>query len=1300
MPAVYTQHKTLDMPSLNAFRKRGRPSKYGSKKEKAAADVQRKRTKRQQEQVAQQHDFYPVDFTSALPSRPPAMSRQQPDQVGQLAETSVRPAMPYKEPTESTGFEEQDLSFHLPPCSPLLRPIAEDLTEQTDGTSANRASPLLAQSEADFSLPGVAHSLANDTRNTTTEEQEVTAVPETDDTNGHDAVQRLAGRMMDQLAEFKGCCHDCHHTAQADHNECFEQHTSLQAYSDTVANLCPDILDSKRLALQEDDLFSQTTVATRRQIYSGLASENESNSMPHICLAADERRNDVAGISFDVDSVTGISSSIAVAKQGIRWHPTQMPVSDLRSSLHLRSREVHFLDEAGRAHTVHRPIHQIPHYTFGRLVGFEDISLYLLFPHLYREDQQSSRLRDRDFQLWMDGVLLPIIYDHYSGAHVQHYPSSYDHSRYNATARGVETHAQRVDPIAREQQISSYLPWESLAAVWEAIQATVRQPAFHHFQDVTILLQAKNLKVLTKDFTWELMMTRFQNCWTQAIDERYVTPDFYFDIGKEVCPPQASHIAAAAQDVESPNEHRGHGNETSIAPAETLLWKRCCLESYATSLQHAETRDLTRKQVFYPFSMLHDSGSLTIETSPRSWSRGPGLLYSQFYPSAKEIFAAGNVYPFTNTAMETLALDKKLRKTWELVGGGLSHNPVALMKAYLHTRLRCHYALRGSVKKSFGVREEHRVSRTLFYSIDKQFRSRHLYNQRLTSSTSEQGPYYSFTTATLLRWVRWNINKFCVGFETVYSFQDPHFVTWEHTRIMLMFLRCLQFSYSGGLIQKAGGCWQDVRHQPDSRQPDGLRRVEGLGFRRTMEQFGYAWFLDKIDWETMTFRQPHSPYMMFNNPSMQAACRARYSQIRDVRLDFIRADKARQWMIEFSAVPASLDLLEKYLRQLCLCGFRKDVFTHIKSALHPDQIDAALAGQTPLCYNSVKGVLKENSLPIPLAHGHRLAVKSVDVLFTWLWEWNDGKFERKGWNEKPYRMLYQQSFRAVTAARGKADARAWRQELKKSFLRSHWMLPYPQSQGFMRKDKDSKNFVWWPTFHQGLHEYYQQLSQYEVQKQPFPASHLKHYPSDGWKLAPRSSGKDYMPYVVHPEQRLLHLSETELYNELIRLREEPNVPTGTASPSQPVRKFEIRSSRYIEGPARWCSKTRALIPMTIKDCKSASEYSMFLRKELEKYELLHHHGRNLRRHRQPRQAPSNEFDSGSGSDRLDESSPLTDETSDEESMVAKRRHQAKTVKRIEKVMRAHIIRDRDRSGRPTLYQDLEKEFDYRSKQVE
>ena len=84
-----------------------------------------------------------------------------------------------------------------------------------------------------------------------------------------------------------------------------------------------------------------------------------------------------------------------------------------------------------------------------------------------------------------------------------------------------------------------FLPPEALADVWANILATVHEPGFRQFQDVSILLQAKNLKVLTKDATWEKMVSRFQTYWASAIDESHTTTDVYFDVGKETCPQQA-----------------------------------------------------------------------------------------------------------------------------------------------------------------------------------------------------------------------------------------------------------------------------------------------------------------------------------------------------------------------------------------------------------------------------------------------------------------------------------------------------------------------------------------------------------------------------------------------------------------------------------------------------------------------------------------------------------------------------------------------------------------------------------------
>ena len=1243
------------MSNPEASRKRGRPAIYASKEAKAQAAVQRKRAKRELERFEQRaaasNQFCGTYQNAASSSIIPTIID------GNVDTTNVQPSVeetPEEFAEQPAVFIDDTFEFdafaqYLPPPSPDLPP---DL-------------PTLENDEhLDIEPIGNANGVDDDT---------IVVAPQppldrsaNDDVDDLVKVERLADQLLDQLAGFRGCCAECHEQAEAEHRDQFQQHTSLSEYLESTADLCPDVLGTERIASREDDLTHRMTADERRQLYCGRESDHEA---PHICLRPDEPQNDHARVSFDIDSVTAFPTNIAIAKQGIRWHPTQMPVSDLQSSLHLRPQAVHFVDNAGRRHTVHRPVHKIPHYTLGRLVGFQDISLYVLFPHLYREDQASSRLRDVDFRLWMDGVLLPVIYQHHESDSTQHYPSDHDHARSNATARGVESLSQRSHPVAREQQMFSFLRPETLRPIWETVLEAVRRPGYQQFDDVRIVLHAKNLKVLMKGVTWEGMMERFQRYWAGVIDETYITAELYLDVGREIYPPQASRVAV---------DPLGSQSQDDVV-AETLVWKRCCMEACSDFLQQELPPDSV-KRTYYPLSMLHDTGSLTLEPRPSAGWRRDHLLYSQYYPSGvKEVFAAGDVYPFANNAIEALALDRKLRRTWELVGKGLSHNPVALIKGYLYAKWRCHTGLRGSIKKALGVREEHRMSVQLFRAVDERFQSRGLHRERLRLPSGSNSPYYSFRTSTMLRWLRRNINKFCVGFETVFSGQDPHFVTWEHTRLMLMFLRCLRVSYGGGLLQKSGGCWRDVRHVPDDRQPDGLRRVEGLGFCRTMEEFGYAWFLDKVDWATLTFRPTHAPYMMFNNPSMQAVYRRHYGRIRDVRIDFIRVDRIRQWMIEFSGVTACVERLEILLCQLCLCAFRKDIFAHIQSTLQADSVEAALAGEVPLCYESIQEVLQEQYRPLQLAYGPRVAVKNIDVLFAWLWEWRDGRFERSGWNDKPYRMLYRQSYEAIQAVRGKHSARSWRRTVKTTFLRSHWMLPYPNKRTFMRRHKDSGSFMWWPSFHCGLYEYYRRLYPRNRPEILLPASNTQHHPSEGWQLAPKSYRKHYMPFVVQLDHGMISLSDEELYEGLVELRngsdQDRNVERDTgiavtwgSEPRRPVEWTEF---------SRWCSKRLRRVKVTMEDCKTADDCQEFLEEEMEKYEAFQHREGRHRRQRQQRRRGGQRGESvarsgsDSGSNQVERSEG---ETSDEASMVQKKRRQGKRVQEMREMMEEYPMR--------------------------
>jgi hypothetical protein len=432
-----------------------------------------------------------------------------------------------------------------------------------------------------------------------------------------------------------------------------------------------------------------------------------------------------------------------------------------------------------------------------------------------------------------------------------------------------------------------------------------------------------------------------------------------------------------------------------------------------------------------------------------------------------------------------------------------------------------------------------------------------------------------------------------------------------------------------------------------------------------MEEYGYAWFLDKLNWDTMTFRQPSAQYMMFNSPSMQAAFHARYAQIRDVRLDFLRVHQAHRWMEEFSSIPPCLDLLEDFLRQLSLCVFRKDVFLHVKRLLQPDHASRALAGEVPLSYDSITDVFLEGAQPLQLVDQRRIAVKSVDTIFAWLWEWKDGRYDRKGWKDKPYRMVYQQSFEVINQILGKDRAREWKKVLKTSFLQSHWLLPYPHSNGFMRKSKGTGQEVWWSNFNAGLYEHYRQWYGVSRLGELFPAEYIKHHPTTGWG---RSYGeRQYMENAMEPEMDLVRLPEGEFYEKLLqiadRFSQNPDASEWKRKAPPTVFRFGItigddsllKAQRKIKGTA-------------------AQDLCMKMIQALDEYEVLGHSGPVLRpRKRLRRQGQSTANDS------------KAEMTSDEESIAYRQDRLTGQILELEPKMREAVTAEREQYQWPLLH---------------
>ena len=399
-------------------RKRGRPAKYASHEERKQADTKRKRAKRQAknaaEREAQFDQFYFGQHPQAVSSHHAAIPQ------GLSIDTDAADIGS----SMAMSIENDEIGQLLPPLSPLRSPSPDPLPIDTephvvDETRAESSQEL--REMAGDTTTGTEMDNTNGDSDAVTRmdntNEDSDAVTGMDNTNGDsDAVttdvpgetaqvHELASQITHQLTQHQGCCAHCHKQSRDEHEEKHIRHFGLQEYLNDVKEAVDyaDILSSETMATREANLAEQTSAGTKRRIYCG--SEDPASPPVHICLEAEDRPNAAAEVTFDIDSIVGFPTSLAIAKQGIRWHPTQMPVSDLQSDMHLNTRPVHYLDSHGHAHTVRRPIHQIPHYTFGRLVGFEDVSLHLLFPHLYREEQQSSRLLDHDFRIWMDRIL-------------------------------------------------------------------------------------------------------------------------------------------------------------------------------------------------------------------------------------------------------------------------------------------------------------------------------------------------------------------------------------------------------------------------------------------------------------------------------------------------------------------------------------------------------------------------------------------------------------------------------------------------------------------------------------------------------------------------------------------------------------------------------------------------------------------------------------------------------------------------------------------------------------------------------
>jgi hypothetical protein len=289
---------------------------------------------------------------------------------------------------------------------------------------------------------------------------------------------------------------------------------------------------------------------------------------------------------------------------------------------------------------------------------------------------------------------------------MQHYPVSANITSLDSTAISAEGLTRKES--AREQLIKYALQPHHLNSLWSLILQTIDEnPGFDRFRGATLFAYTKNTKLEFMDASLTQAYNGWQAKWSEVADLQFYNKDRTFiDLTKQV----TSEDSALLFD-HIPGDYE----------AEVFLWKKCCLEAYTKSRVVLNTDGShvkgTPKRTVYPWVTIRDTAGQTLFATPHGQESRDGLIYSQFYGSIKTPFDSSKVYVFNNNSVENLALDPGYIRLLQQEGGGITFSKGVCEFGYLYSKKRTYANLVDNRGKSYGIREEYRISLTIMEEI-------------------------------------------------------------------------------------------------------------------------------------------------------------------------------------------------------------------------------------------------------------------------------------------------------------------------------------------------------------------------------------------------------------------------------------------------------------------------------------------------------------------------------------------------------------------------------------------------------
>jgi hypothetical protein len=247
-----------------------------------------------------------------------------------------------------------------------------------------------------------------------------------------------AAELARHLLSFHGCDDGAHQQAYDQHfadESHINNHYSLADITHITGRL-PGVIDNP--GIMKSDSPIRRNPIDWRLAFEGLRSDGndqeggedgEGDERIHVCLHSSEQRRQPTRARFDIDSMVGFAGSLAFAKHGIRLDLAPQFINNFQTNLHLYYPVTQHTARGPKQ--VQAPLQDITHYRLGRVIGQEDIDVYVLFPADYDPKKPTNFPgkkggRKHGFlQDWTDNILLPALARHVPSDEGQRIPGSW-----------------------------------------------------------------------------------------------------------------------------------------------------------------------------------------------------------------------------------------------------------------------------------------------------------------------------------------------------------------------------------------------------------------------------------------------------------------------------------------------------------------------------------------------------------------------------------------------------------------------------------------------------------------------------------------------------------------------------------------------------------------------------------------------------------------------------------------------------------------------------------------------------------